>query len=147
VFDARGFMENANPPPPLNPLPPAPAPGPSSNQRTWDMLCHMSALAGLLFPAFGALLAPLIVWQLKRNEFPSVDEHGKEAFNFQLSMFIYYLACTIAAFVGMIICIGPVFGVLAVVLHYGAIILGVVAGIKASDGVMYRYPFNLRLIR
>ena len=111
------------------------------------MWCHMSALAGIVFPAFGCILGPLIVWQMKRNEFPMVEEHGKEAFNFQLSMLIYLLGGAILTFIGMFFCLGWLLIPVLAAAHYGAIILGIIAGIKANEGVMYRYPLNLRLIK
>jgi uncharacterized protein len=107
----------------------------------------MSALAGLIFPALGALLAPLIVWQMKRHEYAGVDYHGKEAFNFQLSMFLYSVLASVAALVGTFFCFGVVLWILPVIIHYGAIVFGVIAGIKANEGVAYRYPFNLRFVR
>lgn len=111
------------------------------------MWCHMSALAGIPFPALGCVIAPLIIWQMKRGEFPSVDEHGKESFNFQLSMFIYLLGGSVLMFVGMIFCIGWLLLPLLAAAHYAAIIFGIIAGVKANEGVMYRYPLNLRLIK
>jgi len=84
---------------------------------------------------------------MKRNEFPLVDEHGKEAFNFQLSMLIYLMVGTVVAFVGMFFCLGWLLFPLLVAAHYAAIIFGVVAGIKANEGLMYRYPLNLRLVK
>src|SRR5262245_33500136 len=124
-------MENATPPsstppsePPVSPGPVGPA-GPNAH-RTWDMWCHMSALAGIPFPAFGAVIGPLILWQMKRNEFPSVDQHGKEAFNFQLSVLIYLLVG--GALVFVLFCLGWILIPLLIAAHYGAIIFGVVAG-------------------
>src|SRR5437764_15131874 len=61
----------------------------SSNVRTWTVLCHASALAGLFFHFLGHLLGPLIVWLVKRGDSPEIDAHGKESLNFQLSMLIY----------------------------------------------------------
>src|SRR5213080_5249519 len=61
----------------------------SSNVRTWTVLCHASALAGLFFHFPGHLLGPLIVWLVKRGNSPEIDAHGKEALNFQISMLIY----------------------------------------------------------
>ena len=55
--------------------------------RTWTMLVHLAALAVFLFPV-GLVLGPLIIWLIKRNELPEVDQHGKEAVNFQLTVFI-----------------------------------------------------------
>lgn len=137
-------MENATPP---TSLPPSPAPPNPDAERTWAMWCHMSALAGVAFPAFGCVLGPLIVWQMKRGEFPSLDEHGKEAFNFQLSILIYLLGGSVLTFIGMFFCVGWLLIPVLVAMHYGAIIFGIIAGIKANEGAMYRYPVNLRLIK
>lgn len=111
------------------------------------MWCHLSALAGFLPIPFGNLIGPLIVWQMKRNEFPTVDEHGKESLNFQLSMAIYFLAVAVITGVTWIFCIGVIFLPILAAIHIGGIILAVVAGLKANEGVFYRYPFNLRLIK
>lgn len=110
------------------------------------MWCHMSALAGLVVP-FGNLIAPLIIWQMKRNEFPSVEEHGKESLNFQLSVLIYFLGGGVLAAIGMVFCIGWILVPVLIALHFGALVLAVIAGIKANDGILYRYPLNLRLIK
>ena len=145
-------MENetpppSTPPPPFTPPPPSsPAPANPNAHRQWDMWCHITALAGLFVP-FGNLIGPLIVWQMKRNEFPSVDEHGKESLNFQLSALIYLLVGGAAAAVGMLLCFGWMVLPVIFVIYLGSLILAVIAGIKANDGVLYRYPFNLRLIK
>ena len=141
--------------PPLNPDPaqsaslPASAPLPSAplNQaRSWAMWCHLSALAGLVVP-LGNILGPLIVWQMKRNEFPSVDAHGKAALNFQLSALIYLFGGSIAMVMGFIFCIGWLLAPVLLVVYFGSIILAVIAGIKANDGVPYDYPLTLKLVK
>ena len=110
------------------------------------MWCHITALAGLVIP-FGNLIGPLIIWQMKRNEFPSVEEHGKESLNFQLSVLIYVLGGGVLAVIGMFFCIGWLLFPVLIVLHFGALVLAVIAGIKANEGILYRYPLNLRLIK
>ena len=100
-------------PPPIEPPPPAtpagssppPPSSPESQARMWNMLCHLSALAGFVIP-FGNILGPLIIWQIKKNEFPSVEIHGKASLNFQITVFIAVLAAIFAGFVLMIIGIG-----------------------------------------
>src|ERR1043165_1975317 len=83
-------METTSPLPP-----PLPAGGPpissvtASNVRTWNILCHASALLGVFFHFPGHLLGPLIVWLAKRDDSPEIDAHGKESLNFQISMLIY----------------------------------------------------------
>ena len=107
--------------------------------RTWEVLCHALGFAGFVFP-FGNILGPLIVWLMKRAESPSVDAHGKEALNFQISMTIWVL---LAAATFLI--------VVGVVLFPAAIATGVVltvfGTVKASNGVLYRYPLTIRFIK
>src|ERR1035438_7123864 len=92
------------PPPPVTPVssPPPPPASPESQARMWNMLCHLSALAGFVIP-FGNILGPLIIWQIKKNEFPSVDIHGKAALNFQITViiavFVGAFAATILSFI------------------------------------------------
>ncbi|MFN2508712.1 MAG: DUF4870 domain-containing protein [Chthoniobacterales bacterium] len=128
-------METSYPQPP--PLVPAPA---VSNVRTWTTLCHASALLGVFLHFPGHLLAPLIVWLMKRDESPEIDAHGKEAVNFQISMLIY----TVVAAVFCIILIGFVF--LAILWVLNAVFV-IIAAIHASDGKFYRYPMTIRFIQ
>ncbi len=115
--------------------------------RQWCMFCHLSALAGLLpVIPFGSVLGPLIVWQMKKNEFPNVDIHGKESVNFQLSVLIYLVAGGAICLALAVFCVGylllPVLALIPIV----AIVLTVIAGIKANNGEYYRYPLTIRLI-
>lgn len=110
----------------------------------------MSALAGLVVP-FGNLLGPLIIWQMKRVEFPALNDHGKEALNFQLSVLIYMMGGGVLSFILAITCIGailiPLVVLALIVVHLGALALSIVAGVKGGEGVLYRYPLTLRLIK
>ena len=112
----------------------------SSNTRTWCILCHASALLGLFFHFLGHIFGPLIVWILRRADFPEIDAHGKESLNFQLSMLIYDAVALILCFV----LIGIPILILLWVLNT---IFVIVASIKASDGELYRYPFTIRFIK
>ncbi len=120
--------------------PPGNAPlKPSQQARQWAMLCHLAAFAGLVVP-FGNLLGPLIVWQLKKDLDPFVDAQGKEALNFQISVAIAVMVC----FMLMLVVIG--FPLLALV-SIGALVLSIIGGLKANEGVAYRYPFSWRLVK
>ena len=110
----------------------------SKDEKMWGMLCHLSALAGFVIP-FGNIIAPLVIWILKKEEFPFVDDQGKEALNFQISLTIYFIAGAILLIVG----IG--FVILPIVAVFGLIMI-IIASIKANDGVKYRYPLTIRLI-
>ncbi len=111
----------------------------SKEERTWGMVCHLAALAGYLFP-FGNIIGPLIVWLIKKEEMPFVADQGKESLNFQITMAILAAICIVLIFV-----VVPFF--LLIALGILNLILVVIAAIKANDGVIYRYPFALRLIK
>jgi hypothetical protein len=109
------------------------------------MWCHLSALAGLLVP-FGNVLGPLIVWQIKKAEIPSVEVHGKAALNFQLTVLIAVVAGSIAAFVLSFFCIGWLLFPVVMVIGIAGIVFSILAGIKANEGREYQYPYSLKLI-
>ena len=114
----------------------------NKDARMWAMFCHLGGLAGLIpiVPAFGSIIAPLIIWQIKKNEFPFVDEHGKEAVNFQISMLLYAIICIPFCF----ICIGFI---LLAAIGIVDIVCLIIAAIKANNGGHYRYPICIRFIK
>ncbi|MCI3943040.1 hypothetical protein K0038_00028 [Pseudomonas syringae] len=112
---------------------------PPQSARQWAMLCHLSAFAGLMFP-FGNLLGPLIIWQLKKDADPFIDAQGKEALNFQITV-------AIAATISMLLILLVIGFALLPLVGIGAAVLAIIAGVKANDGVDYRYPFTWRLIK
>ena len=137
------------PPPPVAPTnpPQPPLPNPESQRHMWNMLCHLSALAGFVGVPLGNILGPLIVWQIKKNEFPSVDAHGKAALNFQITMLIAGLVTGAAMFVGMLICVGWLLFPVLILIGIAALIFPIIAGIKANNGEDYKYPFSFELIK
>lgn len=116
----------------------APSGDPDNDQRQWAFIAHLAALAGFVFP-FGNLLGPLIVWQVKKNEMPFVDDQGKEALNFQITVTIAILVCLVL----MMVLIGFL---LMPVVVIGALVMTVIGAIKANGGERYRYPFAIRLV-
>lgn len=113
----------------------------------WAMFCHLSGLAGLspLLPVIGGVVAPLIIWQLKLDEYPFVAEQGRRAVNFQLSM----LLCVS---IGIIVCFASIIGaflVPAVFCIYGLVdvIFVLIAAARANRGRHYRYPFSIRFFK
>jgi uncharacterized protein len=137
-------------PPPTQPppAPPAiPAPGSSESQaRTWNMLCHLSALAGFIIP-FGNILGPLLVWQIKKNEIPSTNVHGKAALNFQITVVIALLVGAALAVVLSFFCVGFLLIPVVMLIGLAGLIFAIIAGIKANNGEDYKYPFSLELVK
>ena len=126
-------------------LPPNPPPATDSAARQWNMWCHLSALAGLFVPG-GNVLGPLLIWQLKKAEFPSVEIHGKAALNFQLTVLIAMVVGIGLAIVLSFVCIGWLLIPVVMLIGVAGIVFAVIAGIKANDGEEYQYPYSLKLI-
>ena len=84
--------------------------------RTWGMLCHLTALSALLGVPMGSILGPLIVWLIKKNESPFVDDQGKESLNFQISFLIYYFIAGLLIFLLIGILLLPALMILNLVL-------------------------------
>jgi len=130
-------METSLPTPPVGVTAPTVS---STSVRTWNILCHASALLGVFLHFPGHLLGPLIVWLAKRDDSPEIDAHGKESVNFQISMLIY----NGIAVVFCLVLVG--FAFLAVLWVLNAVFV-IVASIQASDGKFYRYPMTIRFIQ
>jgi hypothetical protein len=111
-----------------------------SHTRTWTILCHATALLGVLFHIPGHLIGPLVIWLAKRDDSPEIDAHGKESVNFQISMLIY----NGVAAVFCLVLVGFLF--LAILWVLNAVLV-IVASIQASDGKLYRYPMTIRFLQ
>jgi uncharacterized protein len=119
---------------------PAADPVPSDNERTWGMLAHLAALGGLVLPLIGNIVLPLLVWHSWRDRSAFVGEQALESLNFNISVSLAALVCwlLVLVFVGVL---------LGIALSAAWIALTLIAAIKASEGVSYRYPFSLRLVK
>jgi len=107
--------------------------------RTWAMLSHLGVFAGYIIP-FGHIIAPLVIWLIKKDESPFVDDQGKESLNFQISMTIYFIIALLLMFVFVGFILLP-----ALVIF--DLVIVIVAGVKANEGVKYRYPLSIRFIK
>ena len=111
----------------------------SKEERTWGMLCHLSAFAFFFFP-MGHIVGPLVVWLIKKDEMPFVNEQGKESLNFQISITIY----SIVAAILIILLIGIP---LLVAIGVFSFVMVIIASVKANEGISYLYPLNIRVIK
>jgi uncharacterized Tic20 family protein len=108
-------------------------------ERKWAMFAHIGTFSSAMIP-LGNIIAPIVIWQLKKKESEFVVDQAKESLNFQISLMIYCLI----SFVLVFIIIG-FFLIFALVIF--SLIIVIVAGVRANDGEHYRYPMCLRLIR
>lgn len=129
-------------PPPQDPVPPFDAVGgvPNAEQRQWAMFAHLSALLGLVTVGWLCFLGPLVIWLMKKETMPFVEDQAKEALNFNITMMI----AAAISWVLMFVLIGIV---LLAILAIVWLVFTIIAAIKANEGVRYRYPFTLRLIK
>ena len=104
------------------------------SDKIWSMLSHLSALLGVGF------VLPLVVYLAMRKESEYVAANAREALNFHISVLIYSLCCLPLVFI--------LIGIpLLLVIGLGSLVLAIIATVKASNGVCYRYPLTLRLVR
>ena len=127
--------ESVIPPPPSEP---PMAGAPSADERQWAMFAHLSALIGLIIP-FGSIVGPLVIWLIKKDTMPFVNDQGKEALNFNITV-------AIAAIVGWILCFILIGFLVLAVVFVAWLVLAIIGTIKANEGTAYRYPFTLRLV-
>jgi uncharacterized protein len=119
---------------------PAPSTAPTENERTWGMLAHLSALAGVVVWLLGCVLGPLAVYLARRDSSEFVAEHAREALNFNITVALAAIVCIalMVVFVGFI---------LGTALFIAWLVLTLIAAIRASEGERYRYPVSLRLVK
>jgi len=124
------------------PIPPIPPESPTitPNEKFWAMICHLSGFALIISPLFGNIIAPLIIWLIKKNTSEYVNDQGREALNFQISMTIYLMIAAVLIFI-----------FIGIPLVLGLLIFDIVMIVKAADqtgqGQRFRYPFTFRFIK
>ena len=112
----------------------------SKDDRLWAVLAHLSGVVGALASInLLPFLGPLVIWLVKKDEIPFVDENGKESLNFQISMTIY-------AIFSAVLCLVVIGFLLLLILFIFDLVLVIIASVEASKGKSYRYPLTIRLI-
>jgi len=107
-----------------------------SDEKTMGMLSH-------ILGAVTSFVGPLIIWMIKKDESPFVNDQGKEALNFQITVVIGYVVAMILTFVPLVGCVTVI---LFPALGIASLVFGILGGLDANKGKPYRYPFALRLI-
>ena len=120
---------------------------PTQQERTLAMFCHIGGLIGSVVPP-GNIIVPVVIWLLKKDQSAFINEHGKEAINFQINLSVWAVICFVVSFILLIVIIGALLMPLTLgLLGLAGLILGIVAGVKAYEGNLYRYPFIIRLLK
>ena len=106
----------------------------SNDEKLWAALSHILSLTG------AQLLAPLIIYLVKKNRSAFITDHARESLNFQITVFILSIICVVLIFV--------LIGILMIwALGIADLVLVIVAAVRVNEGKLYRYPFNFRLIK
>ena len=113
---------------------------PSKEETNFAMFTHLAGLLALTSVPGGGIIGPLVLWLIKKDTMPFVDDQGKEAINFHITVAIGALVCWGLSFV----CIGIP---MLIALLIGAIVFSIIGAVKASNGETYRYPLTLRLLK
>lgn len=112
----------------------------TKEDRNMAMLCHLAAFATVVGIPLGNIIGPLVVWLIKREQSSFVDWHGKESINFQISVTIYVIisAILILAIIGFVL--------LPLTIVF-ALVMVIVATMRANDGIRHQYPLTMRFIK
>jgi uncharacterized Tic20 family protein len=121
-----------------------------ADQRQWAMFAHLSAIAGAVLTSgvggWGTFLGPLVIWLVKKDTMPFVDDQAKEALNFNITVALVFFALWVLVFVTL--GIGFVVAIPAwLLIGIAWLVFTILAAVKSNEGVAYRYPFTLRLVK
>ena len=108
-------------------------------ERQWAMFAHIGTFSSMFVP-LGNIIAPIVIWQMKKHESDFVVEQAKESLNFQITLMIYSL-------ISLLLCIIIIGFFLIFALVIFGLIMIIIGGIKANEGEGFRYPMTLRLLK
>ena len=123
----------------------------SAEERQWAMFAHLSALLGGLLTSgwggsVGFFIGPLVIWLMKKDTMPFVDDQAKEALNFAITISIACVALVMLTILSL--GIGALLTIpLMMAVGIAALVMIIIAAMKAHKGVVYRYPIAIRLVK
>ncbi|WNH09529.1 DUF4870 domain-containing protein [Thalassobellus suaedae] len=145
-----------------------------NHQKKIATFIHLSTFSRFIIP-FGNFIGPIILWTANKEKSEFIDNHGKQAINFQISIFLYAIilgTLTIPFFIFKIfngldfidfngfhdfhinigkpsplLYIGGGLGVLAIIGFILELVFIVLASLKARDGAYYKYPFTINFLK
>ena len=110
--------------------------GMSKESRQWAMILHFSILAGFVIP-FAGLIAPVLIWQLKKEDLPEIVPHAHVVMNWIITGLVYWAISFV-----LILAFGLGF-LLMMALGIATVAFSIIGGIKANDGDLWEYPMTM----
>ena len=107
----------------------------SLDENMWGMFIHLSQFCGYIIP-FAGLITPIVLWQIKKEESPTLDQHGRIVLNWIITAFLVGILFGLLCFVFIGI---PLLMILGLV----GIIFPIIGGIKANSGEIWKYPCSI----
>lgn len=123
----------------------------SPEVRRFALILYLSSFVGLVIP-LGNIIAPAVIWLMKKDMHPFIDKQGKEVVNFNISVMLI-IACMVIVNVMLtvtIVLLPLVFllGLLMFAIGAYALVIVIVGAIKVNDGIDYQIPYlNFRFIK
>ncbi len=111
---------------------------PTESERSRSMAIHLCGLLAFVIAPV-AIVIPLVLWLTKKDESAYINDHGREAMNYNLSIWLYAVISTIL----MLVCVG--YFLLAGLVVFDIVIM-IVAAVQANGGHYFRYPITIRFV-
>ncbi|MEL0454655.1 DUF4870 domain-containing protein [Flavobacteriaceae bacterium SZ-1-7] len=145
-----------------------------NHQKNIATFIHLSTFTRFFIP-FGNFIGPIVLWIANKDKSEFIDANGKQAINFQLSIFLYAVilgTLTIPFFIfkvlngldfvdfhgfhdfhinmskpSPLLYLGGFLGALAIIAFIVELVLIVIASLKAREGEVYKYPLTINFLK
>ncbi|WP_370478502.1 DUF4870 domain-containing protein [Tamlana flava] len=145
-----------------------------NHQKNIATFIHLSTFTRFFIP-FGNFIGPIVLWIANKDKSEFIDANGKQAINFQLSIFLYAVilgTLTIPFFIfkvlngldfvdfhgfhdfhinmskpSPLLYLGGFLGALAIIAFIVELVLIVIASLKAREGQVYKYPLTINFLK
>ena len=111
----------------------------TQEEKQMGMFLHLSQLINIVLPPAGVVV-PIVIWQIKKDEMPALDAHGKMAVNWLISSFIYMVVSVVL----MLVLVGFLTAVAVAIM---SVVFPIIAGVKANNGEFFEYPLTIKFLK
>ena len=111
----------------------------TQEEKQMGMFLHLSQLINIVLPPAGVVV-PIVIWQIKKDEMPALDAHGKMAVNWIISSFIYMIVSVVL----MLVLVGFLTAVAVAIM---SVVFPIIAGVKANNGEFFDYPLTIKFLK